>query len=282
MAAPAPIKLSAPEKGGFWELPVLFEDDHLLALDKPSGLATSPEGADPERPCVMRMLHDAIAAQRPWVVTRGFSYLMNAHRLDTEASGVLLLAKTHTALVQLANDFGADKVTFSQLAVVRGGPPEEAFEINARIAPDTRRPGLMRVSPDGVPALTRVTVAERFAGVSLLRCESATARPHQTRVHLRYVRLPVFGDRLYACHTLLLSNLKPDYQLRRGRAEKPLLVRAAVHAESLTLTHPVTGAPLRIEAPWPNDLAVAVKYLRRYAPVGGRPVRLDEPELAED
>jgi len=278
---PAPLKLSSPATGEFWEIPVLFEDEHLLALDKPVSLATSPDAQNPERPCLMRLLHDAITARRPWTVARGLGYLMNPHRLDAETTGVLLLAKTRPVLVQLANDFSSGKVTFSSLALVRGVPPEDTLEIHAHLAPDARRPGLMRVLPEGMKAHTHIKVAERFAGVSLLRCQSATARTHQVRVHLRYLRLPVFGDRLYACHSLLLSNLKPGYRLRHGHNEKPLFVRAAVHAETLELPHPVTGAPLSLRAPWPNDLTVAVKYLRRFAPLGGRPVEIAPPEPTE-
>ena len=275
---PLPIKVSAPDGAGFWEIPVLYEDDHLLALDKPAGIATSPHPQEPGRPCLIRLFHEAITAGKPWAASRGLTYLMNVHRLDEETTGVLLLAKHRSALVSLANQFGSNQSRQTWLAIVRGAPPQPQLEINARLAADPRRPGLISVSPHGQPARTVVAVAESFAGVSLLRCQLFTSRTHQLRVHLRHVRLPVFGDRLYACHALLLSNLKRDYRLKPGRTEKPLVDRAAVHVEKLEITHPATSAPLSLSAPLPRDFQVALKYLRRYAPAGATPEPVGERE----
>src|SRR5579862_9582010 len=93
------IKLSSPATREFWEIPVLFEDDHLLALDKPSGLLTSPDRYDAQRPNLMKLLHEGITLSKPWAAQRKLTYLMNAHRLDFETSGVILLAKTKPVLV---------------------------------------------------------------------------------------------------------------------------------------------------------------------------------------
>src|SRR5690242_1640300 len=103
------IKLSSQETREFWEIPVLFEDEHLLAVDKPAGLLASPDRYDPQRPNLMRLLHDGIRDGKPWARERGLTYLMNAHRLDFETSGVMLLAKSKPVLVQLANLFGSEK-----------------------------------------------------------------------------------------------------------------------------------------------------------------------------
>src|SRR5689334_8226255 len=88
-----PIKLSAPATKEFWEIPVLFEDEHLLAINKPASLLTSPDRYDADRPNLMRLLHEGIAQAKPWAKERGLTYLSNAHRLDFETTGVLLLAK---------------------------------------------------------------------------------------------------------------------------------------------------------------------------------------------
>ena len=103
------IKLSSPPTREFWEIPVLFEDDHLLALDKPAGLLTSPDRYDPLRPNLMKLLHAGIAAAKPWARERHLEYLSNAHRLDFQTSGVILLAKNKPALIALADLFGTDK-----------------------------------------------------------------------------------------------------------------------------------------------------------------------------
>ena len=89
----ATIKLSSPATSEFWEIPILFEDSHLLALDKPAGLPVSPDRTDLQRPNLMKLLHRDLARGAAWAKKRGLVYLMNAHRLDLPASGVLLLAK---------------------------------------------------------------------------------------------------------------------------------------------------------------------------------------------
>jgi 23S rRNA-/tRNA-specific pseudouridylate synthase len=92
-----------------------------------------------------------------------------------------------------------------------------------------------------------------------------TRRLHQIRVHLRFAGMSAVGDMAYGGRPLLLSSLKRDYRLKPDQIEHPLIARAAIHAEMLTLPHPVTGETLTITAPWPKDLTVAVKYLRKYA-----------------
>ena len=260
------IKLSAPATRGYWEIPVLFEDDHLLALDKPAGLLSSPDRYDPQRPNLMKLLHAAIAAGKPWARERHLTYLMNAHRLDFETSGVMLLAKNKPALVALANLFGSEKPLKKYVALVRGTPAEDKFEVDAKLAPHPLKIGLMRVDPkNGKKSRTRFEVLEKFSDYTLLQCEPLTGRTHQIRVHLRYAGFPVVADELYGGKKLWLSRLKRDYRLKPGHEERPLLSRVALHAETLTLPHPVTGRMVTVIAPWPKDLKVAVKYLRQFA-----------------
>ena len=260
------IKLSSPATREFWEIPVLFEDAHLLALDKPAGLLVSPDRNQPDRPSLMRLLHDAIAAGKPWALERGLTYLSNAHRLEADTTGVLLLAKSKPALIKLADLFGTRKPVRQFLALVHGCPSQETFQVNARLALHLDTAGLMRVDPrSGKRAETRFTVLERFAEQTLLRCEPLTDRPHQIRAHLLNSGLRVVGDALYGGKPLWLSRLKRDYRLKPGREERPLLARTTLHAEQLSLPHPVTSEPLTITAPWPKDLRVAVKYLREFS-----------------
>lgn len=263
------IKLSAPATREFWEIPVLFEDDHLLALDKPAGLLTVPDGDDPSRPNLMSLLHAAIAAGKPWARERSLTYLSDVHRLDFDTTGILLLAKNKPALVALADLFGAEKPAQRYVALVHGTPAEESFAVNAKIGPHAVKPGAMRVDAhNGKRAQTQFTVLEKFPRQTLLQCELLTARPHQIRVHLSNIGLRVVGDELYGGKPLWLSRLKPDYRLKPGREERPLLARATVHAGQLSLPHPVTGETITITSPWPKDLNVALKYLRLYASPG--------------
>jgi len=264
----AAIKLSSPGTREFWEIPALLEDEHLLALDKPAGLLTSPDRVDPERPSLIQLLHTAIAAGKPWARERGLAYLMPAHRLDFETSGVLLLVKNKPALIALANLFGSEKPVRTFVALVSGTPPESRFEVEAKLAPHPLQAGLMRVdSRTGKKAKTQFEVLETFPrhSYTLLKCRPLTNRPHQIHVHLRHVGLPLVGDGLYGGKPLWLSRLKPNFRLKPGHEERPLLFRAALHAEELSLTHPITGAAVTITAPWPKDLKIAVKYLRQFA-----------------
>ena len=234
----AAIKLSSPATREFWEIPVLFEDEHLLALDKPAGLPVSPDRYDPQRPNLMKLLHTAIAGGKPWARERGLDYLMNAHRLDLEMSGVILLAKNKPALIALANLFGSEKPVKKYIALVQGEPPENQFEVDAKLAPHPVKTGLMRVDPkNGKKSKTQFEVLETFprCGYALLKCEPLIGRTHQIRVHLRYAGFPVVGDELYGGKPLWLSRLKPNYRLKPGHEERPLLSRAALHAEELTL-----------------------------------------------
>jgi RluA family pseudouridine synthase len=262
------IKLSSPPTREFWEIPVLFEDEHLLALDKPAGLLTSPDRYDAQKPNLMKLLHTGIENNKTWARERNLNYLSNAHRLDFETSGVILLAKNKPALVALVNLFSSEKPLKKYLALVRGEPLENQFEVDAKLAPHPVKIGMMRVDPkNGKQSKTKFEVVENFPrfGYVLLKCQPLTGRTHQIRVHASHVGLKIVGDELYGGKLLWLSRLKSDYRLRPGREERPLISRVALHAEELTLTHPVTGEVLNIKSEWPKDFKVAVKYLRQFA-----------------
>lgn len=260
------IKLSAPATKGYWEIPVLFEDDTLLAIDKPSGLLVSPDRYDVMRPNIMRLLHTDIARGAKWVQERGLTYIANAHRLDYETSGILLLTKTKLALVAVANQFGSELAKKIYLTLVLGSPEQEVFDDNAKLGPHPVRVGIIRVDEKGgKKSYTAFEVIERFKGYTYLRCKPRTGRTHQIRVHLQHRGLPILGDTLYGGPELLLSKLKKDYHLKRGKTENPLIKRVALHAHELRITHPVTNAEVVITSPLPHDMEVALKMLRRHA-----------------
>jgi RluA family pseudouridine synthase len=262
----AAIKLSSPATREFWEIPILFEDEHLLALDKPAGLLTSPDAENVSRPSLMKLLHAGIAEKKPWAVERNLDYLNNA--LDAETSGVILLAKNKDIFIALANLFSSQKVVEKYVALVRGEPLENRFEVDAKIAPHPATPGVMRVDPrEGKQSQTKFEVLENFPrhGYALLKCEPLLNRTHQIRVHASHVNLKIVGDELYGGKKLWLSRLKKDFRLKPGREERPLISRAALHLEELQFPHPVTAEIATIKSEWPKDLKVAVKYLRQFA-----------------
>lgn len=269
----APIKLSSPETREFWEIGVLHEDDQLIALHKPAKLLVSPDQDAPERPSLMQLLHAGIAAGKPWAAERGLSYLANAHRLDFETTGLLLLAKTKPALIELANLFGSEKPLLEYVAIVNGQPTEPVFEIDAPLAPHPLQVSVMRVDfKEGKKSLTRFELVESFNGYSLMRCVPVTHRPHQIRAHLKWAKIPACADEAYQGKPLWLSRLKRGYTLRPDREERPLTPRLALHAAKIVLPPLAGGTERVIECPLPKDLTVALKYLRKFAlPGSGAP-----------
>lgn len=248
------------------EVPVLYMDEHLLAIDKPAGLPVVPGAETPDELALMPLLHAGIAKGNTWSRQRSLSFLMHAHGLDAEATGALLLARSKEVLVKLANLFSSEKPVRAYLAIVMGVTSRESFEINVGLSPDQFHPGRMRVNPQsGKRSRTGVTVVQTFERHSLVRCEAFTDRPCQLRAHLRHVGHAIVGDGAYGGRPLMLSTLKNNYRLKPGKKERPLISEPALHSEWLSFDHPVTGEPLKIEAPWPRDLRVAVKYLERCA-----------------
>jgi 23S rRNA pseudouridine955/2504/2580 synthase len=261
------LKLSSRETGQFWPIPVLFEDDQLLALDKPSDLPLTPDLGNPNQPSLMSLVHRDIENGATWARARNITFLANANRIGAETSGVLLLAKTRDAFTNLADQFGSEKPYKDYLALVHGTPGKESYRVELKISTSSDPSG--RFHPNlqlGKKAITLIESVEQYSGYALVRCRPLTNRPHQIRIHLSRKRLPIVGDSLYGGHPLQLSTLKPHYRLRGGKAEKPLIGRVALHSEAIHFLHPVTGESLSITAPQPRDFLVALKYLNRYAP----------------
>jgi RluA family pseudouridine synthase len=269
--------------GASVELPVLYEDDALLAVDKPSGLMVSPDTYDPVKPNLMSGVRRALDTGAAWARERGLTMLSNVHRLDADTSGVLLLAKKREVLRALAKQFNDRTVGKSYVALVEGEPAEDAFEVELKIGPHPSRPWVqIERRHGGKLTLTRFRVLERFRlralrgqreimpflSCTLVACKPETGRTHQIRVHLRHEGHPILCDKVYGegeQSALYLSQLKPGYKAHAETAERALLGRLALHAERLAVTHPATGQRLELTAPLPKDFAVALKYLRKFA-----------------
>lgn len=240
--------------------PVVFEDDCLIAFDKPSGLAIAPERRDKSGNNMMQWVRDKFGPE-----------VTNVHRIDAEASGLVLWAKDKTTLDFLSGQFQSKTVTKLYDALTVGLPPADNYTVDLVLKEDEAKPGRMCVvKKHGKNSVTEFTIRGKYpqrAGRSDLahvECRPLSGRTHQIRVHLSATGTPILNDVLYGNETrLLLSDLKRGY---KGRAdERPLINRLALHAGALTFTHPRSRQPMTITAPRPNDFEVALKYLDRYA-----------------
>ena len=237
-------------------LSILFEDDQLVAIDKPIGLVVHPGAGTHETTLVEALLADRRLPMsddpaRPGIV----------HRLDKETSGVILVAKTHHALTVLQAQF-ADRSTIKfYLAVVAGRLTEDSGVIDAPIGRDPTLPSRMAVQAAGKKSLTEFRVLDRATDRSLLLLLLHTGRTHQLRVHLKYIGHPVLGDSTYGARGSGDQGRTPD----AGHADKesagrqtlaePVAgqIRLMLHAWRVQVRHPATGEELRIEAPAPSE-----------------------------
>jgi 23S rRNA pseudouridine1911/1915/1917 synthase len=206
---------------------LLFADEHLVAIDKPTGVPaqatlTSDRGTLPE------LAADLLGGPVTLV-----------HRLDRETSGVTVLARTPEATYALAEAFRAGIPEKTYLALCLRPPSPPQGRVDVAIGRDPRRKGLRQVSPGGDAAATRYRTLVTGHG-SLVEARPETGRTHQVRVHLAHLGAPLLGD--------------PKYGGARMVGSIPVL-RVMLHAARLELPHPVTGAPLRFEAPVPEDFS---------------------------
>ena len=230
-------------------LDVVFEDEHLLVINKPAGLVVHPGAGNAAGTLMNGLLHHA-------PVLESLPRAGIVHRIDKDTSGLLLVAKSlpaHTALVRLLGD---REIARHYLAVCNGvltggGTIREPI---GRHPVDRKR---MSVQQDGKPAVTHYTVIERFRAFTYVSVKLETGRTHQIRVHFAWRRHALVGDPVYGGRLALPPGATDDLigALRRFK-------RQALHAAQLALTHPITGEALAFEVPPPRDFLDLLEVLR--------------------
>ncbi|MCP4204919.1 MAG: RluA family pseudouridine synthase [bacterium] len=230
-----------PEEG---PLEVLFEDDHIVVLDKPAELAVHTGAGRSSGTLANRLL----AAYPEMAAVGGPGRPGIVHRLDLGTSGVLVAARTAEAHRTLAEAFAERAVRKKYLAIVFGTPPNGEGTITAPIARHPQRRKEMTVLLTGRPAETGYRVLASAAGLSFLELAPVSGRTHQIRVHLKHIRHPIVGDPVYG-----EARWK---DLPRAR-QRPLreFERPALHAWRLEFRHPLSHQPCRFEAPLAADMA---------------------------
>jgi 23S rRNA pseudouridine1911/1915/1917 synthase len=228
-------------------LDVLFEDEHLLIVDKSAGLVVHPAPGHPDGTLVNALLHHAVVEGgadplRPGIV----------HRLDKDTSGVMVVAKTPGAHTRLVEMFQAHDLERAYLAIALGRPPQTITYDTFHGRHPTNRKKFTSRCDRGRRAVTHLESVEVLHASTLVRCRLETGRTHQIRVHLAEHGHPVLGDPLY-------GRSIADPEIRRLSSA---LGRQALHAAVLAFDHPITSEAMRFETPPPADFEEALRSLR--------------------
>ncbi len=232
---------------------VLFEDTHMLIVNKPAPLLTIPDRFNPELLNVKQGLE------------RYFGEIFTVHRLDKETSGVLVFARTPEAHKHLNTQFEKRKTEKYYWALVRGNPPAESGTINEPIAEHSFTPGKMIVHGRGKASVSHYKLLKKLGPFSLLEVQIETGRTHQVRVHLQYLGCPLAIDSLYGNSTAIyLSRIKRKYKRKEEQQERPLMSRLTLHAQKLLLDHPDNNQRMTFTAPAPKDFNALVKQLEKH------------------
>ncbi|MFN7677747.1 MAG: RluA family pseudouridine synthase [Cyanobacteriota bacterium] len=257
MPPPEPLPYLIPQE---IPLDVLYEDAHLIVINKPAGLTVHPAPGNKDGTLVNALLHHCpdlpgIGGElRPGIV----------HRLDKDTSGCIVIAKSQEALVRLQEQIQKRIASREYLAVVHGQPAAEAGTIVGAIGrhPADRKKYAVVADGSGRHARTHWRVCERLGDYALLRFQLDTGRTHQIRVHCAHIQHPIVGDPVYS----------------RARRLPVALGGQALHAVALGLNHPISGERLSFTAPLPEEFETLLAALRRRLGRGVQPQSLDDAQ----
>jgi len=212
---------------GDWPLPVIWEDGHLLVVDKPAGMTAHASNFLPDTPTV--------AGALAW--TRGADFIFHpVNRLDKGTTGLMVIAKSGYVHDLLRRSLHTERFVREYRAVCIGCPAPEQGTVDAPIGRNETSTVARMVRPDGAPAVSHYEVLEKGQTMSFVKLLPETGRTHQLRVHMASIGCPLAGDWLY------------------GTEDLDLIGRPALHSYRLTMIHPVTGEILRLTATVPEDM----------------------------
>ncbi len=231
---------------------IIFEDEHLVALNKPAGLLSIPDREGKE------MSLKAILQDR-------YPAIFTVHRLDKETSGLILFAKSAEAHKHLSQQFEERQTKKIYTGLILGAPNPIAGTVKAPIAEHPVKKGVMTVYRKGKESITDYETIETYGLFSWMRFQIHTGRTHQIRVHLKEIGHPIVGDELYGDgKPILLSSIKSKFKLSKNEEEeKPLLNRLALHAWQLEFVLP-SGNHKSLEAALPKDIRATLQQLTKW------------------
>lgn len=235
-------------------LDVIFEDDHLLIINKPAGLVVHPGHGNHSGTLVNAIAH-YLGSDLPTMEGNEKDRIGLVHRIDKDTSGLLVLAKTDEAMNGLAKQFFNHSIERKYLALVWGQPDHMEGKIEGNIGRNPVNRLQQTVFPDGDQgkyALTHFKVLKPMYYVSLLECWLETGRTHQIRVHMKYAGHTLFNDARYGGEKILKGTVFSKYKQFVNNCFK-ILPRQALHAKSLGFIHPISNERMYFESDLPND-----------------------------
>ncbi|HET8736670.1 MAG TPA: RluA family pseudouridine synthase [Pricia sp.] len=250
-------------------LDIVYEDDTLLVVDKPAGMVVHPGHGNYSGTLINALLHHIKdlpdgqeglpknSNERPGLV----------HRIDKDTSGLLVVAKTETAMAHLAKQFFDKTSEREYVALVWGDVKNESGTVEGHIARNPKNRLQMQVFPEGdegKEAVTHYRVLERLGYVTLVSCRLETGRTHQIRVHMKYIGHTLFNDERYGGDRILKGTTFTKYKQFVDNAFK-ILPRQALHAKTLGFVHPESGKTMRFDSEIPDDMATCIEKWRHYA-----------------
>ncbi|GGZ23033.1 pseudouridine synthase [Echinicola pacifica] len=244
-------------------LDILYEDDHLLVVNKPAGMVVHPAYGNWTGTLVNGLVYHFNQlpelpgnSGRPGLV----------HRIDKDTSGLLVIAKSEMAMTHLAKQFFNHTIERTYLALVWGEPTEDQGTVDAHVGRNAKDRKMMDVFPEGEygkNAITHWKVIQRLRYVSLLQCNLETGRTHQIRAHMKYLNMPLFNDQMYGGDKIRKGTQFSKYKAFVGNCFKTL-PRQALHAKSLGFVHPATGEPMQFDTELPADMKEVLDRWQNY------------------
>ncbi len=245
-------------------LDVVYEDEELLVVNKPAGIVVHPGHGNYSGTLINALIYrfDSLpnnSSERPGLV----------HRIDKDTSGLLVVAKTETAMAHLSLQFANKTSEREYVAIVWGNIEEDEGTVEGNIGrhPKNRLQNTVYLGDEadkGKPAITHYKVLERLGYVTLVSCKLETGRTHQIRVHMKHIGHTLFNDERYGGEKVLKGTTFTKYKQFVDNCFK-VLPRQALHAKTLGFVHPKTGEFLRFETPIPDDMQQCIEKWRTYS-----------------
>ena len=238
----------------FKDLHILYEDNYIIAIDKPAGVLSIPDRFNGE------------AANLVSILKLNYEQITPVHRLDKFTSGIILFAKDANTHKALSDDFAERNIEKYYYAIVDGIPTPAMGSIDVPITESMVTRGKMLVHKRGKESITDYKIIQSFKNFSFIYLRLHTGRMHQIRVHMQYLGHPLVVDNLYGNReALYLSEIKhKKFNLGKNKEERPLLNRQPLHAAKLVFTHPQTLKKVEIECELPKDIQATLSQMEKW------------------